>query len=85
MNNSIELTELRKTFEEITSEKTCQGTKARLAELDESAELVCHIYDTIPEYHRLRAYMRTVLSKKPNWGNRELMKKFDLAIGRIYG
>ncbi len=80
-----EIDELCKIFEEITQEKSCQGAKARLAELDYAVELVSHRYDSIPEYHKLREYMRKVLSNKPNWGNRELMKKFDLAVRVIYG
>ncbi len=80
-----EIKELRKTYEEITREKSCQGAKARLAELDDAATIVLGEYELIPSFPRLRGYMKAVLSNKPNWGNKELMKRFDGAVTVIYG
>jgi hypothetical protein len=79
-----ELNLLRISFQEITSRKACQGSKARLAEFDDAAELVMGTFDSIPLYSRLRSYMKSVLNSKPNWGSKEVITKFDHAVKKIY-
>ena len=79
-----ELTLLRIKFQEISSQKACKGSKARLAEFDDAAELVMGTFDSIPLHSRLRGYMKTVLNSKPNWGSREVITKFDHAVRIIY-
>ena len=65
--------------------KANQGQKARLVEFDTTVCDVASEHGAIPDIARIRGYFAQCLSKKTNWGCREVPRVFEGAVFKLRG